>query len=145
MRSAFCFSSALSVSIRSSSLLFGLLAVAWVCTDLQHRCLSDTAVTDMKSLIGPSTTQALMAWTSATTATRTVLFLHISPCLYSATHSPYRTGKKSSRTLKYRFNLGLPRTYPALRRMRCKHYVFVTCNCKLRCMTVHNPVSCRPQ
>ena len=33
---------------------------------------------------------------------------------------------------------------PALRRMRCKHYAFVTCNCKLRCMTVQNPFSCRP-
>ena len=44
---------------------------------------------DLKCLIGPSTTRALMAWTSATKATRTVLFLHISPCLYSATHSPH--------------------------------------------------------
>ena len=47
---------------------------------------------------------------------------------------PCRTGKNLSRTLKYRINLGLPRTYPALRCIQCKHYVFVTCNCKLQCI-----------
>ena len=32
----------------------------------------------------------------------------------------YHTGKNSFRTLKYRINLGLSCTYPALRRIRCK-------------------------
>ena len=44
---------------------------------------------------------------------------------------PYRTGKNSSCTLKHRIK--------TLRHIRCKHYVFVTCNCKLRCFTVESP------
>ena len=42
-----------------------------------------------------------------------------------AAGEPYRTAKNSSRTLKYQIKLGLSRTYPALRRIRCKHYVLL--------------------
>ena len=49
---------------------------------------------------------------------------------------PYRTGKNSSRSLKYQINFGPLRVYPVLCRIRCKHYVFVTCNCKLWCFTI---------
>ena len=35
----------------------------------------------------------------------------------------YRTGTKSSCTLKYQSHLGLPRAYPHYARIRCKHWV----------------------